>query len=221
MTLPASTLAQLSELSLKAGQPLLAVDADEVLVHFICHFDRYVSAGGWRLDVTQYSLDGALSEVATGRTLSLKESLDLIDAFFEAETLNQTMIPDAGQVLSGLSEDFQIIVLTNIPHVAKPAREENLASMGMSYPVVTNTGGKGPALRWLSKTVAAPVVFVDDSPHQIASAHRDAPMVECIQFIGCPTAQRLIPASDAPALDAPTTWRELGPLIHSVAFTSR
>lgn len=221
MTIPKETARQLATLTLTHGRPLLAVDADEVLVHFLCHFERFIQSNGLRLDVRQYSLEGALSDAESGRVLSLQDSLAQIDDFFERETLKQTAIKGAASALEELSEDFQIVILTNVPHAAKALREENLANLGIPFPVITNTGGKGPALHWLSEEAAAPTLFVDDSPQQIASARRDAKNVIAVQFIGCPMAQELIPVSEHQAIEAPQNWTELTKLLRRLASIPR
>lgn len=201
--------AQMDALPLVLGKPLLVVDADEVLVHFVRHFEQFVAQRNWRLNITGYSLEGAMSRPLTGEIASVETTLSMIDAFFEAETLAQTEIPGAAAALADLSRDAQIIVLTNLPHAARASRVENLAALGIGYPLVTNTGGKGPLLAEMQHRVAAPMVFVDDSPHQIASARRHAPAVQALQFIGCSYARELIPSLDP---GGPEHWSDVSTL---------
>ncbi|MGB0498851.1 MAG: hypothetical protein ACPGID_10975, partial [Rubricella sp.] len=85
---------------------------------------------------------------------------------------------------------------TNLPHAARSARIDNLAEHGIAWPVVTNSGGKGPAIAALAARAEAPVVFIDDSPSQIRSAKAHAPAVTPVHFVGCDFARSVIPAAE-------------------------
>ena len=74
-------------------------------------------------------------------------------------------------------------MLTNLPHFAKSDRTENLADLGITYPVITNSGPKGPAIKNLAARTNGPVVFVDDSPGFIQSANEHAPHVKLVHFL--------------------------------------
>ena len=54
---------QIEAAGLAPGRPLLAVDADEVLVHFAPHLARWLEGLGWRLALTEYRLDGAIRKI--------------------------------------------------------------------------------------------------------------------------------------------------------------
>ena len=53
-------LAQLRTLSIVPGRPLLAVDADEVLVYLAEHLARYLPTIGFDIRLTQYQLEGSI-----------------------------------------------------------------------------------------------------------------------------------------------------------------
>ncbi|MGB0499143.1 MAG: hypothetical protein ACPGID_12450, partial [Rubricella sp.] len=107
---------QLSALEIARHRPLLIVDADEVLVHFLCHFRDWLPTRGWQLDLSDYSLDTALVDRGTGRRGSRDDALAEIDAFFASETQRQKAIPGAARALARLSSEMQIVILTNLPH---------------------------------------------------------------------------------------------------------
>ncbi|MBB5515542.1 hypothetical protein FHS89_001554 [Rubricella aquisinus] len=201
---------QLETLSLEPGKPLLVVDADEVLVYFLRDFRHYVGAQGWDLRLTEYSLEAALHHRSQGHVGDRATALALIDAYFQERTAGMEAITGAARALSHLSDQAQIVVLTNLPHHAKSMREQNLRAHGIPYPVLTNHGGKGPVLHHLAERVGAPVAFVDDSPSQVRSARKHAPTVATHHFVGCDEARAVIPApEDTPYLAE--TWEALVP----------
>lgn len=192
-------LPQLLALDLDPERPVLAVDADEVLVLFARHLQRFIAAQGHRLDLSEYKLDGAITRVSDGRVLTREEGWTLIRAFFDAETLRQRAVDGAAAALRALSEDpalrVQVIVLTNVPQAAREARAANLAAQGIAYPVVANQGGKGRALRYLWDHTRRAVAFNDDSDLQLGSAARRAPGVSRVHFVADPDLRRLAGAA--------------------------
>lgn len=182
---------QLRALPISPGLPLLAVDADEVLVYLADHLARYLEGIGYRMHLTQYQLEGSIFPHGSDVPVPFDDCLELIDRFFEDETLNQQGVPGAAEALGRLSEAAQVIVLTNVPAHAGAMRRENLAALGMGYPLMVNAGGKGRALSWLRARAEAPVVFIDDSPKQHESAARRAPEVTRIHFLGASHLRRI------------------------------
>ncbi|HUF85766.1 MAG TPA: hypothetical protein VMM59_00140 [Thermohalobaculum sp.] len=190
-SLDARLLARLRAVPVRAGVPLLAVDADEVLVYLADHLARYLEGIGYRMRLTHYQLEGSIFAAGSDAPVPFDGCLELIDRFFEDETLNQQAVPGAAEALARLARAAQVVVLTNVPGHAGEMRRENLAALGMGYPLVVNAGGKGRALRWLAARAEAPVVFVDDSPRQHESAARRAPEVTRIHFVGASHVRRM------------------------------
>lgn len=173
---------QLATLDLDPGKPLLAVDVDEVIVGLAAHLGEYASENGFSLRLTSYKLDGALWRV-DGTEASREDFNDLFRGFFETQTRHQRVYPGAAEALRALSEQVQVVILTNVPFYAREDRVDNLANHGIDFPVVANAGPKGAALRWLSDR-AGRTAFIDDSPTQLASSAKDAPEVVRIHFVG-------------------------------------
>lgn len=196
-TLDDTVLAQLRAVPVRAGVPLVAVDADEVLVYLADHLVRYLAGIGYRMHLTHYQLEGSIFPVDSDEPVPFDDCLALIDRFFEDETLNQQPVPGAAEALTRLSAEAQVMVLTNVPAHAAAMRRENLAALGMGYPLVANFGGKGQALSWLAARAQAPVLFIDDSPKQHESAARRAPEVTRIHFVGASHVRRIL--VDSPA----------------------
>ena len=197
MALTDITRAQIEMLDLVPDSPLIAVDADEVLVYFMRHFRDFSAEKSWRLNPEAGRLDQALTHIEDGSIADMATGLGLIDAFFQAEVHNQIAIDWAASSLKEASLSAQIVVLTNLPHAARDGRIANLGGHGIPYPVVTNTGGKGFALAELAARVDGPVLFIDDSAAQIESAAKEAPQVRRMQLIGCDYAAPALPRTDA------------------------
>ena len=196
-TLDPQVMAQLRALPIEPGRPLLAVDADEVLVYLAEHLTRYLPTIGFRMLLTHYQLEGSIFPVDSDIPVGFNDCLRLIDRFFNDETLNQQALPGSVEALARLSKQAQIIVLTNVPRHARDLRRQNLAALGMDYPMVENAGGKGRALCWIAAQAAAPVMFIDDSPKQHESAARRAPEITRIHFVGATHLRLILPESPA------------------------
>ena len=196
-SLDPEVLEQLRALPIVPGQPLLAVDADEVLVYLAEHLARYLPTIGFRMRLTQYQLEGSIFPAESDVPVPFDDCLGLIDRFFDEETLKQEAIPGAVEALERLSAQAQVVVLTNVPRHARELRRKNLAALGMGYPMVENSGGKGKALSWIASHAAALVAFIDDSLKQHESVARRAPQITRVHFVGASHLRRLLPESPA------------------------
>lgn len=196
--------AELGALSLARGRPLLAVDADEVLVRFAAPFKTWLEGEGFGFDLSEYRLDTAIRSPG-GDVLTREEITPLVWGFIEARTAHQPAAEGAADALARLSEVAQIVVLTNAPARVRAQRVRNLAALGMDYPVVINEGGKGRALNWLAARAEAPVVFVDDSPAQHVSAAKRAPDVARLHLVACPMVAGVVGPAPA-AQHHPADW---------------
>jgi len=188
-------LDQLRAMPIRPGVPLVAVDADECLVYLSEHLARWLPTIGYRLKLTQYQLEGSIFEEDSDVPVPFDDCLVLIDRFFEGEVLHQQAIPGAAEALERLAQVAQVMVLTNVPRHGRELRRRNLATLGMGYPMVENSGGKGRALAWMAAHAAAPAVFIDDSLRQHESAARRAPEVTRIHFVGASPLKRILPHS--------------------------
>jgi hypothetical protein len=176
------TQGQLATLSF-TGRPLVICDVDEVIVHFTRDFEDYIGQRGLWLDTSSFALNGNIRERDTNAPAPEPLVADLIGDFFETRTRNMQEIDGAVSSLLTIGERADVVLLTNLPHTSGDHRRENLRNHGLPYPVVTNSGPKGPAIRNLADRGGSPIVFIDDSPSYIASAHEYAPEVHLIHFL--------------------------------------
>jgi FMN phosphatase YigB (HAD superfamily) len=181
--IPDFTLAQLQQLAIDKARPLLICDVDEVVVHFTTALESYLLARDLWLDPASLALNGNIRHRTSNRPLADKAVGELIDDFFHRHTHELDSIDGAAEALQDLATVATVIMLTNLPHHARENRIVNLAGHGLHFPVVTNSGPKGPAIRHLATQTERPVVFVDDSPNFIHSAGEHAPFVHRIHFV--------------------------------------
>ena len=176
------TQGQLSNLRF-TGRPLVICDVDEVIVHFTRDFEDYIGVHGLWLDTSSFALNGNIRHRETNIPTPEEQVAELIGTFFEQRTRHMQEIDGAVESLLAFGAKADVVLLTNLPHTAGDHRRENLKSHGLPYPVVTNSGPKGPAIRNLTDRGGKPVVFIDDSPSYIASAHEYAPEVQLVHFL--------------------------------------
>lgn len=188
-TIAPEIMSQLEALSLQKDRPLIITDADEVLLRFMERVEHYLDTLGLWIDLSSFALSTNIKSKETNEPVKVPT---LIDDFFAAETAHIEAAHGAADALASLSELAQIVVLTNLPAPHREDRINNLKGHGMDYPVVVNSGLKGPAVKWLTQKTSGPVFFLDDIPHNIDSVAEHAPEVHTIHFVADPRLAKLI-----------------------------
>jgi hypothetical protein len=176
------TKTQLETLSF-TGRPLVICDVDEVVVHFTRDFEIYLNRHNLWLDTSSFALNGNIKDRTTGRPAADSTVAQLISDFFDERTRHLEPIDGAIEALLHIGETADVVLLTNLPHTSGDHRRENLRDHGITFPVVTNSGPKGPAISDLVRRARKPAVFIDDSPAFISSAYDHAPDVHLIHFL--------------------------------------
>ncbi len=177
------TKTQIDSLSF-SRRPLIICDVDEVIVHFTRDFEDYIATHNLWLDPASFALTGNIRCQSTGAPASEARIADLVSEFFATRTRHMRPIDGAIDSLLEFGRMADVILLTNLPHSSGDHRRENLAEHGLPYPVVTNSGPKGPAIREIVSRAQQPAtVFVDDSPAFIESAREHAPDVHLVHFL--------------------------------------
>lgn len=191
------TLAELRAAGVAAGRPLIALDMDDTLVHFVGHMSEWMTGRGFEMRLTSYQLEGSMFKRGSDRPLPFEDCIQIINDFFAAETERQREIDGAVQAVADLAQTAQIVILTNVPRHAAVARQVNLDTLGLDHPLVINSGGKGRAMAWLAARAGGPVALVDDSTTQLESVAKHAPGVVRIHFAGTEHIARLYPSCAA------------------------
>lgn len=196
-----------------AGRPLIVVDADEVVLRFVDGFDRFLRERALLLDLASYRLHGNVRRLDDGSALLDVEVSALLDEF-RAELDWLEPVEAAQEVLGRLAARAGIVVLSNITPAQAVARARNLARHGLEFPLIANSGPKGPALRQLANRARAPTFFLDDIPQHLESCARHAPEVIRIHLIGDARLKGLLPPCDQAHHNA-ADWRAAGAFIES------
>lgn len=205
---------QLDAIQLDSARPLVVCDADDVLFHFLAGFDAFLVARGMYFDWTSYSLDGTIHHAEDKRPLALEKAGALLDEFFNhVEDLEP--IDGASQALAVIAEWAQIVIMTNIPARVSEGRRRGLDRHDLSYPMVMNIGGKGPAVKYLASRAGRPTVFIDDMPRQLASVAKTSHEVVLLHFIAESRIEALL--GEAPECHhKATSWPEAQRIVAGV-----
>ena len=202
------TKKQISNLKLEKCKPLIIFDADEVLVHFAEPFSIFLEKNNHRLNLTGYRLDNAILDKKTGKVAHKDVSKDLVWKFINEETISQPASNGASDALKTLNQKAQIIILSNVPFSAFDDRVKNLKSLDMDFPLISNEGPKGEAVKAILKNHNSISFFVDDNPYQIESVHKDNMKTICIHFSVCDLVKPYMPKAVGATIE-PSSWKEL------------
>ncbi len=165
------------------GRPLIVTDADEVLFHFLEGLEAFMHLEELYYDSASFALSGNIRRRADSTPLDQPAVGELINRFFTARTEMLRPVDEAAATLARLARRAQVIVLSNLPGTHREARQRSLRAHGMDYPLLTNTGTKGGAIRTLAALVEAPVFFIDDIPQHHVSVKQEAPDAFCVHFV--------------------------------------
>lgn len=177
---------------INSQQPLLIVDADEVLLRFVEHLEAFFPTEGYELRLTSFRLSGNIFNIKKNEVASPAKVSELIDLFFARCVDTVPAVNGASDALQSLSIQYEIVILTNIPHQYRARREAALHDLGFNYPVLSNAGEKGPAVKQLHSMTNLHSVFVDDLPPQLASVAKHAPDTHLVHFVADPRLADLI-----------------------------
>ena len=203
-----NTKKQISNLNIDPNLPLMIFDADEVLVHFAEPFATYIKKHNHRLHLTGYRLDNAIKKADTDEVADPDTAKDLVWGFINEETKSQPAAKGAPQALKKLQAYAQIIILSNVPHSVHDDRVANLKSLKMDYPLISNEGMKGPAVKEILRNHKAQSFFIDDNPYQVESVYNDNQQTVCVHFSVCDLVKPYMPKAVGASIE-PTSWEDL------------
>jgi hypothetical protein len=190
--------AQLAQLGHNPARPLIICDADEVLLSFMAAFEKFLHGRGLYYAWRSYALDGNVLRRPGGDAVSQPGVRALIEAFYADHAATLTPVAGASEALKRLAARADIVILTNLWRQHRDARQRQLAGFGLPYPVISNSGSKGPPVAWFAARGAAPLYFIDDSPRHHSAVAGDAVGAVRIHFI----AERRLAGLLGPAADS-------------------
>jgi hypothetical protein len=202
------TQQQLSALRVDPNRPLIICDVDDVVVHFLRGFDAVLAEQDHVLEASSFSLNGNVYHRKTRELMPGQKVSALVDQYFDSKTAEMEAIDGAVEGLLQLSNHASVVMLTNLPHRVRDQRVQNLKGHGLTFPVITNSGPKGPAIKDLASRTSHPVVFIDDSPQFVMSAYEWVPEVKIVHFLHDPRFSNLNKPFDFVSLTT-GTWPEV------------
>jgi hypothetical protein len=203
-------LADPNDTVIHPGRPLLIVDVDEVLGLFMHGFGRFVTTRGYEFRVDRFALYQNIYQPGAAEPLNLAVGKVLFDDFFRFACDDMEPAIGATGALGELAKGAGVVALTNAPDHARELRTRWMTRHGMDYPLLINSGPKGPAVAALAARTRGPVAFVDDLLSNLDSVAEAAPAVHRFQMVADPRLRPLAPAAperhpridDWPALQA-------------------
>jgi hypothetical protein len=165
------------------GAPLVVVDVDEVLAMFMRGFGTFVGGHGYEMRIDKFALFQNIYRRADGEALDLDRGRELFNLFFETDVEHIDPAPGAREALAKLSDVASVVVLTNAPRHGREPRARWLVKHGFPYPLIINSGPKGPAMAALAARTAAPAAFIDDLLANLESVASEAPGVLRFQLV--------------------------------------
>lgn len=169
-------------------RPLVITDCDEVLLHMIAPYrDWLAEHQGIAFQMDTHDFSKAMRHIATGEAVAPEEIWRLLNLFFDTEMHRQQPIAGSVDAIARLSEQADVVVLTNLNDHRQEARTRQLADHGIHLRVFTNQGPKGPALRKiLDEYRPSRAVFIDDIAQHHGSAAELTPELGRLHFCGEP-----------------------------------
>ncbi len=204
------TRQQLAILKIDPARPLLICDVDDVVVDFIADFGAFLHEQELRLRPTPRFFHGEIVTIDRESYVGEQATLSLIDQFFAECTATMRPVANSVESVKEIAQVANVVFLTNLPHTAGDQRRQNMRSLGLPFPVITNSGPKGPAIVHLSGLTTRQTVFVDDSPFFITSAYEHAPHVKLVHFLHHEKFAAHAPMLDFTSLRA-HSWDEARP----------
>ncbi|WP_138379679.1 hypothetical protein [Luteithermobacter gelatinilyticus] len=191
-------LEQIKQINLDPERALIISDADEVLLHFTELLDNFLRKRGMYLRLESYKLAGNIRYLDSDVAFPVAELERLLDDFFDYSVDRQHLVDGARENLDRLSENCEVVILTNIPHAFAERRRDLMKKHGLDYPLVSSSGLKGPVAREIAAPTRKPVIFIDDIARHITSVAEHVPHSLRLHFIAHEGLRRIAdPAPDS------------------------
>jgi hypothetical protein len=184
----------LQSCTVREDAPLVIVDVDEVLARFMHGFGTFIARHGFELRFDRYALFQNIYRPGETQHLDLIAGRVLFDDFFRDGADDLLPAEGAADALADLSTRADVVILTNAPEHGRQSRARWLKTHGFDYPLVINSGPKGPSAADLAGRTHRPSVFVDDLLPQLDSVAESAPWVNRFQMVADERLRPLAPS---------------------------
>lgn len=185
----------LESLGLTPARPLVIVDVDEVLGHFMEGFGDFLAGRGLELRVDRFALFQNIYHPGAEAHLAIEEGRRHYDDFFRYGAGAMRVAEGAQDALRQVAERASVVILTNAPGQARLSRARWLGRHGLDYPLLLNTGPKGPLAAALVAQAHGPAAFIDDLLPNLDSVEQEAPQVARFQHVADTRLRPLAPSA--------------------------
>ncbi|NOZ42685.1 MAG: hypothetical protein GXP02_05910, partial [Alphaproteobacteria bacterium] len=176
-------LEQLKLLSLDRLRPIIISDADEVILQFAGMLEQYLLSRGMYANFTSYTLEGNIKYCHDNIPVDPALFGEILNDYFDHYVEKMPVAAGAVSHLKNLSALCDIIILSNIPHHFADRRRQKLIALGFPYPMISNSGPKGPLMKAIRALTTEKLIFIDDISHHHRSVARAVPDALRIQYI--------------------------------------
>lgn len=205
----------LEDLDIRASAPLLIVDVDEVLAHFMAGFERYCGRHGVEMRIDRFALFQNMYRPGEAEPIDFETGKKLFDDFFRHGADDLDPVEGAADALASLSRRAGVVILTNAPAHALESRTGWLSKHGFDYPMILHSGLKGPTIAAMAARTTGRAAFIDDLLPNLESSAESAPAVARFQIIADRRLRPLAPTiPEKHALHE--EWTTLGPALAAV-----
>lgn len=174
---------EVSDLAVDPASPLVIVYVDEVLAMFMRGFERFLGQRGLEMRLDRFALFQNIFRPGDAEHLDVAAGRVLFDAFFESDVEAIDAAPGAAEALAAMAPRAGVVILTNAPGHSRAPRARWLKKHGFPYPLVINSGPKGPAVAALAARTRGAVAFIDDLLPNLDSVAQAAPRVHRFQMV--------------------------------------
>ena len=170
------------------NRPLVITDCDEVLLHMVTPWSGWLAeCHGIAFSMSGNDFTRSMRDAQSGELVPPERMWQLLDQFFTYEMARQSPIPGAIAAMNRLTQDADVVVLTNLTDGHQQSRPAQLLGHGLDLRVYTNQGPKGPALgRIIAEYRPSRAVFIDDIAVHHGSVAKLAPEVHRLHLCGEP-----------------------------------
>ena len=184
----------LAAMGVVRARPLVIVDVDEVLGLFMQGFADYLALQGLEFRLERFALFQNIYLPGETEHLDINIGKAHFDDFFRHAAGDMELAEGGREALHELAKVASIVILTNAPGHGRLARSRWLGRHRMDYPLILNSGPKGPLAAALARQVSGPVVFVDDMLSNLDSVAEHAPQISRFQIVADPRLRTMAPA---------------------------
>ncbi|SVC15862.1 uncharacterized protein METZ01_LOCUS268716 [marine metagenome] len=186
-------LNQIESLDLNKDQPLLISDADEVILNFVRTFETYLNNIGLYYDLSSYALFGNIKKIEKNIPIANDEIIKHITNFYNLHTEEISFVDESVECLKRIDNDLgiQIIILSNLPHHNREKREISFKNNGLNFPIISNSGLKGLAVKQIAKKQENKIFFIDDISANLLSAYNEVDGIKLIHYISDERLEKL------------------------------